>query len=90
MHRLMLRWALLTLHISSTFIQGQVSLVQFYPYGILAGDSQLLRQDDASNPVSIQFAFPFFDSTYRVVHISTNGQVNFGNGDSAFVRDRFR
>ena len=68
-----------------TFVGGQVPRENFYPFGIAAGDLALPREDDASTPVPILFDFPFFDASYRTVHITTNGIINFGAGDTAYV-----
>ena len=40
--------------------------------------------DDASEPVAITgFAFPFYGSTYSEVHVSSNGLLDFGFGNSS-------
>lgn len=63
---------------------GQVPISNFYPYGSSAGDSQLAREDDDSVSIPIHYNFQFFNFNYREVYISTNGQINFGEGDSMY------
>lgn len=43
--------------------------------------------DDDSREVTIPFAFPFFGTEWRSVHINSDGNVSFGAGDVA-VTDR--
>ena len=66
-------------------VSGRIEKSDFYSYGSAAKDSSLAPRDDASTSIPISFDYPFFGSTYQEVHISTNGILSFGAGDSSYV-----
>ncbi len=47
------------------------------------GTAVTLSDDDASGAITIGFPFPFYDSTYNELYISSNGFVTFGTGSTA-------
>jgi hypothetical protein len=49
-----------------------------------AGNRLALGDDDTAE-VALPFAFPFYGATYRAVHVNSDGNLTFGDADSASV-----
>lgn len=59
----------------------EVSRVNFIPYGLEANDNQLPRNDDDFvGPIKISSDFPFFNNSYDLLWVNTNGLISFNRG----------
>jgi len=67
-----------------------LSIEEFYPFGKLAGDKVLFKNDDGfDGPISISTTFPFFNKSYDSLFINTNGLISFENGVSQYSPIQF-
>lgn len=56
-------------YFESQFLAG-LDKDDFYPFGTMAGDSRLPRNDDGFQSVDISVVFPFFDEAERSLFVS--------------------
>ena len=57
-----------------------------YAY-IDADNDTFLYSDDGTTTLPLPFAFTFYGTTYTEVHLSSNGNVQFANGNPLFFND---
>lgn len=65
---------------------AEVSLEDFFPFGIENEDEQLARVDDGSSPpITLLYPFPFFDVSQPNLWVNENGLISFSTKISEFT-----
>jgi len=61
-----------------SFVNAQLPIEQFLPFGHQFSDAELERADDAnSSAIKLDVPFPFFDQLHDRLWINTNGIITF-------------
>ena len=71
-------------------VHCSVSLDEFLPFGIEAGDTLFSPNDDESfGPIFLPYTFPYFDNNHRNIYQANNGLFSFLDPISEFVPTPF-
>lgn len=78
------------INLSSTTNYIRVSNKTLYSYGLQYGDSLLPSADDFQiGPLDLEQNFAFFNKTYSVIYLSTNGKLSFDENLFDWNPERF-
>ena len=71
-------------------IHGMLTLDEFFPFGLQAGDILIEPNDDGSyGPVSLPRTFPYFDNDHRQIYQANNGLFSFLGPIPTFIAEEF-
>ncbi|XP_061188889.1 protein mesh-like [Saccostrea echinata] len=71
-------------------VPGCLGIVEFYPFGLYAGDSTVSKNDDGSSTeIHISTRFPFFNHQHDHLIVNTNGVISFLRTVSTYTPNPF-
>lgn len=92
MHQLWVIFSLLFIPaiIQQHLSEGIITLDDFFPFGLQAGDTLMNPNDDSSyGPVSLPHIFPYFDNNHGQIYQANNGLFSFLGPISQYTPTEF-